>query len=197
GDAKLEVAAVHRPDVGPQPVHDRKQRAAAVGGHFAFQCFGRARMGIHSADWPGLTGRKRRPSNPSHIEIFWTAITPNGKMEPQTAMPPTRLDAPPPLGPHPLPMSTIKSICVYCASGPGNDPAFMGAAKELGRILAENGIRLVYGGGSVGLMGALAESVLDHGGGVARGVPGFFFYTGDKLLRPLERGLTHPTPQSP
>ena len=70
GDAKLEVAAVRRPDVGPQPVHDRKQRAAAVGGHFAFQCFGRARMGIHSADWPGLTGRKRRPPNPSHIEIF-------------------------------------------------------------------------------------------------------------------------------
>src|SRR5262249_26489942 len=80
GNAKLEVAAVRRPDVGPQPVHDRKQRAAAVGGHFAFQCFGRTRMGIHSAGWPGLTGRKRRPSNPSHIEIFWTAITPNETM---------------------------------------------------------------------------------------------------------------------
>ena len=44
-------------------------------------------------------------------------------------------------------MSTIKSICVYCASGPGKNPAFMQAAKQFGRILAENGIRLVYGGG--------------------------------------------------
>src|SRR5260370_19353129 len=71
-------------------------------------------------------------------------------------------------------MSTIESICVYCASGPGNNPAFMDAARKLGRILAENGIRLVYGGGSVGLMGALAESVIDHGGGVTRGIPGVF-----------------------
>src|SRR5262249_57464612 len=71
-------------------------------------------------------------------------------------------------------MSTITSICVYCASGPGNNPAFMDAARKLGRILAENGIRLVYGGGSVGLMGALAESVIDHGGGGARGFPGVF-----------------------
>ena len=61
-------------------------------------------------------------------------------------------------------MSTIESICVYCASGPGNNPAFMDAARKLGRTLAENRIRLVYGGGSVGLMGALAEAVLDHGG---------------------------------
>src|SRR6516165_1854490 len=75
------------------------------------------------------------------------------------ATPKPRLDGPARLGPHPLPMSTIKSICVYCASGPGNNPAFMDAARQLGRILAENGIRLVYGGGSVGLMGALEELV--------------------------------------
>ena len=68
-------------------------------------------------------------------------------------------------------MSTIKSICVYCASGPGKNPAFMDAAKTFGRILAENGIRLVYGGGSVGLMGALAESVIDHGGAVTGSFP--------------------------
>ena len=54
--------------------HDRKQRAAVGGGHFTFQCFGRARIGIHSADWPGLTGRKRRPSNPSHIRLRSTPI---------------------------------------------------------------------------------------------------------------------------
>ena len=49
-------------------------------------------------------------------------------------------------------MSRIKSICVYCASGPGTSPAFVAAAKAFGRILAENKIRLVYGGGSIGLI---------------------------------------------
>src|SRR2546428_9210876 len=73
-------------------------------------------------------------------------------------------------------MSTIESICVYCASGPGNNPAFMDTARKLGRILAENGIRLVYGGGSVGLMGALAESGIHHGGGGVPGNPGGFCY---------------------
>src|SRR5258708_30139739 len=89
-------------------------------------------------------------------------------------------------------MSTIESICVYCASGPGNNPAFMDAARKLGRILAENGIRLVYGGGSVGLMGALAESVIDHGGGGARGVPGVFFHPEHLLVRVHERVLPPP-----
>jgi predicted Rossmann-fold nucleotide-binding protein len=53
-------------------------------------------------------------------------------------------------------MSEIKSICVYCGSGPGSNPAFMQAARKLGQILAENSIGLVYGGGSAGLMGACA-----------------------------------------
>jgi uncharacterized protein (TIGR00730 family) len=70
-------------------------------------------------------------------------------------------------------MSTIKSICVYCGSGPGADPAFVEAARAFGRILAENGIRLVYGGGSVGLMGELAKSVVDHGGFVTGIIPEF------------------------
>ena len=70
-------------------------------------------------------------------------------------------------------MSEIKSICVYCGSGPGTNPAFVEAARAFGRILAENGIRLVYGGGSVGLMGELAESVLDHGGAVTGIIPDF------------------------
>jgi predicted Rossmann-fold nucleotide-binding protein len=59
-------------------------------------------------------------------------------------------------------MSRIKSICVYCGSGPGTNPAFVQAAHALGKVLAENDIRLVYGGGSVGLMGAVADSVLDQ-----------------------------------
>src|SRR5947209_20370455 len=80
-------------------------------------------------------------------------------------------------------MSTINSICVYCASGPGNDPAFREAAKKFGRILAENNIRLVYGGGSVGLIGEVAESVLDHGGSVTGDVPEFLANRGHLLLR--------------
>jgi len=70
-------------------------------------------------------------------------------------------------------MNGIKSICVYCGSGPGTNPAFVHAAREFGRLLAENKIRLVYGGGSVGLMGALAMSVVDHGGIVTGIIPDF------------------------
>src|SRR5947209_16934447 len=76
----------------------------------------------------------------------------------------------------PLPqagMSVIRTICVYCGSGPGADPAFVTAARDLGKILAENRIRLVYGGGSLGLMGAVATSVLDHGGEVTGIIPEF------------------------
>ena len=87
-------------------------------------------------------------------------------------------------------MSTIKSICVYCASGPGKNPAFMQAAKQFGRILAENGIRLVYGGGSVGLMGALAESVLAHGGAVTGVIPDFLVNREHMLLSAQERIIT-------
>jgi uncharacterized protein (TIGR00730 family) len=87
-------------------------------------------------------------------------------------------------------MSTIRSICVYCASGPGNNPAFMEAAAQLGRILARNGIRLVYGGGSVGLMGALAESVLDHGGFVTGVIPDFLVNREHMLVRVQERIVT-------
>src|SRR5215470_11802318 len=87
-------------------------------------------------------------------------------------------------------MSTIESVCVYCASGPGNNPAFMDAARKLGRILAENGIRLVYGGGSVGLMGALAESVIDHGGVMTGVIPEFLVNREHMLVRVQERIIT-------
>jgi uncharacterized protein (TIGR00730 family) len=56
------------------------------------------------------------------------------------------------------------SVAVYCGSNPGNDPAYREAAASLGRTLAERGISLVYGGGHVGLMGAVADAVLEHGG---------------------------------
>src|SRR5256885_14631879 len=87
-------------------------------------------------------------------------------------------------------MSIIKSICVYCASGPGKNPAFMQAATHFGRLLAENNIRLVYGGGAVGLMGALAESVLDHGGAVTGVIPDFLVNREHMLARIQERVIT-------
>jgi uncharacterized protein (TIGR00730 family) len=70
-------------------------------------------------------------------------------------------------------MSILKRICVYCGSGPGSDPAFVAAARTFGAILADNGIGLVYGGGSVGLMGELANAVLDRGGEVIGIIPTF------------------------
>jgi uncharacterized protein (TIGR00730 family) len=70
-------------------------------------------------------------------------------------------------------MSNLKAICVYCGSGPGNNPKFVESARAFGRILAENNVRLVYGGGSIGLMGAIAESVIDHGGRVTGIIPDF------------------------
>lgn len=70
-------------------------------------------------------------------------------------------------------MSKINAVCVYCGSSPGTDPAFVEAARAFGKILAENDIRLIYGGGSIGLMGALAESVLEHGGTATGIIPEF------------------------
>ena len=70
-------------------------------------------------------------------------------------------------------MSKINAICVYCGSSPGTDPAFVEAARHFGKILAHSGIRLVYGGGSIGLMGALASSVIEHGGAATGIIPEF------------------------
>ncbi len=70
-------------------------------------------------------------------------------------------------------MSTIRTVCVYCGSGPGTDPAFMEAARRFGELLARDNVGLVYGGGSRGLMGAVANSVLDHGGRVTGIIPEF------------------------
>jgi uncharacterized protein (TIGR00730 family) len=69
--------------------------------------------------------------------------------------------------------SKIRKICVYCGSGPGTDPAFVESARAFGTILAKNGVGLVFGGGSVGMMGAIAKSVLDHGGSVTGIIPEF------------------------
>ena len=67
----------------------------------------------------------------------------------------------------------IGKICVYCGSGPGTDPAFVEAARAFGKILAKNGIGLIYGGGAVGIMGELSRAVLDNGGEATGIIPEF------------------------
>jgi uncharacterized protein (TIGR00730 family) len=87
-------------------------------------------------------------------------------------------------------MSNIKTVCVYCGSGPGTNPHFVEAAVAFGKALAENGIRLVYGGGSLGLMGAVATSVLDHGGTVTGIIPDFLKLRENALTRVQEMIVT-------
>jgi uncharacterized protein (TIGR00730 family) len=70
-------------------------------------------------------------------------------------------------------MDFITSVCVYCGSGLGRDPAHEASAKDFGRLLAENGVKLVYGGGGHGLMGTVARAVLDSGGHVTGIIPDF------------------------
>lgn len=58
----------------------------------------------------------------------------------------------------------MKRICVYCGSSPGRNPEFLQAAEALGQALVGRGLGLVYGGASIGVMGAVANAVLAHGG---------------------------------
>jgi uncharacterized protein (TIGR00730 family) len=69
--------------------------------------------------------------------------------------------------------SQIRKICVYCGSSLGADPAFARAARAFGETLARNGVGLVYGGGSIGIMGEIANAVLKHGGEVTGIIPEF------------------------
>jgi uncharacterized protein (TIGR00730 family) len=87
-------------------------------------------------------------------------------------------------------MNKIKTVCVYCGSGPGTNPRFIEAAVALGKALADSAIRLVYGGGSIGLMGALATSVLDHGGAVTGIIPDFLTSRENALSRVQEMIVT-------
>lgn len=70
-------------------------------------------------------------------------------------------------------MGDISSICVYCGASDGADPAHLAAATELGEALAAANIRLIYGGGSLGLMGAVANGVLRAGGQATGIIPRF------------------------
>jgi uncharacterized protein (TIGR00730 family) len=90
-----------------------------------------------------------------------------------------------------MPMSAIKSICVYCGSGFGDDLLFKENAASLGRSMAEQGISLVYGGGNVGLMGTVAQAVLDHGGYVTGIIPEFL-KSREKLLDDVQETIVVP-----
>lgn len=68
----------------------------------------------------------------------------------------------------------MKAICVYCGSSPGDSPVFIAQARRLGTVLAERRVALVYGGGSVGLMGQLADAALAAGGEVLGIIPRFW-----------------------
>jgi uncharacterized protein (TIGR00730 family) len=87
-------------------------------------------------------------------------------------------------------MSKINTVCVYCGSGAGTNPRFIESAKALGKTLAESRIRLVYGGGAVGMMGAVATSVLDHGGMVTGIIPSFLTARENALKRVQEMIVT-------
>jgi uncharacterized protein (TIGR00730 family) len=65
----------------------------------------------------------------------------------------------------------MNRVCVFCGTNTGARPEYGAAARELGQILAEQGIELVYGGASVGIMGELADSVHEHGGHVTGIIP--------------------------
>jgi uncharacterized protein (TIGR00730 family) len=74
------------------------------------------------------------------------------------------------------------TVCVFCGSAPGARPSYSAAAKELGSALARAGMTLVYGGGRLGLMGIVADAVLQGGGRVIGVIP--------RML--IERELAHP-----
>jgi len=70
-------------------------------------------------------------------------------------------------------MNTIRSVCVYCGSSPGRDETYAKAGHLLGRSIAKSGLRLIYGGGTKGIMGAVAEGALKAGGKVTGIIPRF------------------------
>ncbi len=70
-------------------------------------------------------------------------------------------------------MSTIKSLCVFCGSRVGNNTAYETAARRLGEIMLEREVRLIYGGGGIGLMGIVADTIVKGGGEVTGVIPRF------------------------
>ncbi|MBX9700968.1 MAG: TIGR00730 family Rossman fold protein [Acetobacteraceae bacterium] len=86
--------------------------------------------------------------------------------------------------------SQIRSVAVFCGSRPGHDPAHAAAAQALGAGLAEAGIRLIYGGGGIGLMGAVAQGALAAGGRVQGVIPAFLLHAERAHITPTELEVT-------
>ena len=84
-----------------------------------------------------------------------------------------------------IPTPSIDSVCVYCGSSDAADPAWLAAASALGAALAADGLRLVYGGGGVGLMGACARAA-HHAGGRVLGVMPAFLASREIVLEEVE-----------
>ena len=72
---------------------------------------------------------------------------------------------------HPVTAKQERAVAVYCGSGSGSSPAFLALARKLGECLVDHGISLVYGGGDIGMMGAVADSVMSSGGEVIGVIP--------------------------
>ncbi|KQT88299.1 TIGR00730 family Rossman fold protein [Aurantimonas sp. Leaf443] len=70
-------------------------------------------------------------------------------------------------------MSSIRSVCVYCGSSAGRDPVYVESGRTLGHALAAGGMRLIYGGGTRGIMGAVSDGVIEGGGAVTGIIPRF------------------------
>jgi uncharacterized protein (TIGR00730 family) len=70
-------------------------------------------------------------------------------------------------------MNKIRAICVYCGSSAGNDPSYVEAGERLGSALAHAGVKLIYGGGTTGVMGAVADGALSAGGEIGAIIPRF------------------------
>jgi uncharacterized protein (TIGR00730 family) len=70
-------------------------------------------------------------------------------------------------------MNAIRSICVYCGSSPGRDESYLESGHALGRSIADSGLRLIYGGGTKGIMGAVSDGALRAGGQVTGIIPHF------------------------
>jgi uncharacterized protein (TIGR00730 family) len=83
-------------------------------------------------------------------------------------------------------MNTIRSVCVYCGSSPGRVETYLEAGHLLGRSIARAGLRLVYGGGTKGIMGAVADGTLKAGGTVMGIIPRFLL-TKEATEKALER----------
>jgi uncharacterized protein (TIGR00730 family) len=79
-------------------------------------------------------------------------------------------------------LEKVKSVCVYCGSSGSVSDTYKDAARQLGQMFVKNDVRLVYGGGTVGLMGIIANSIMDNGGKVTGYIP--------QYLNEFERGHT-------